>query len=325
MRHVDVAIIGGSLAGAACVRELTRLGITAVAFERDLFPRDKVCGGFLSPGATDLLDELGMLGAVRAAGATTVRSSTISMHGRRVNVELPRPGLGVSRRVLDATMADHPGVERAAVRDVQESKDGFTVRLDGAQVRAKIVVDAAGKLSRFTARRAVPQFGVQFYEKQSRGNVLDFSFFAEGYGGAVSVEGERASACFLIFKDALPKFLERVGVRTEVLCTGPVAYDRLPSGFIAIGDAAGMIDPFCGEGMRHALDTGILAARTIAGGLHRGDSYPSMRARYEQATAKRWRAKRRLGALIRYMLQHPRITSVGFRLKPEFWFRQLWA
>ena len=325
MRHVDVAIIGGSLSGAACVRELTRLGITAVAFERDVFPRDKVCGGFLSPGAVDLLGELGMLDAIRAAGATAVRSSTIRMRGRQVNVEMPRPGLGVSRRLLDATMADHPGVERGAVRDVKESRDGFTVQLEGTQVRATVVVDAAGKLSRFTPRQTIPQFGVQFYEKEPRGDVLDFSFFDEGYGGAVSIEGQRTNACFLIFKDALPKFLEKAGVGTPVLCTGPLAYDRLPSGFIAIGDAAGMIEPFCGEGMRHALDTGILAARTIAAGLHRGDSYLSMRARYEQATAKRWRAKRRLGAWIRYMLQHPRITSVGFHLKPEFWFRQLWA
>ena len=53
VKHVDVVIIGGSLAGAACVRELARRGIDAVAFERDRFPREKVCGGFLSPGAVD--------------------------------------------------------------------------------------------------------------------------------------------------------------------------------------------------------------------------------------------------------------------------------
>jgi flavin-dependent dehydrogenase len=222
-------------------------------------------------------------------------------------------------------MADHPGVERGAVRDVQATRGGFEVQLEGTKVSATVVVDAAGKLSRFTPRRNVPQFGVQFYQQESPGDVLDFSFFDEGYGGAVSVEGERTNACFLMYKDALPQFLRRVGFRTHVLCTGPLAYDRKPSGFIAIGDAAGMIDPFCGEGMRHALDTGLQAARTIAAGLHRGESYDSMRARYEEETAKRWRAKRRLCAWIREMLPHPRITSVGFRIKPEFWFRQLWA
>ena len=57
MKRVDVVVIGGSLAGAACVRELWRSGIDAVAFERDSFPREKVCGGFLSPGAVDLLQQ----------------------------------------------------------------------------------------------------------------------------------------------------------------------------------------------------------------------------------------------------------------------------
>src|SRR5688572_22001384 len=145
MKRVDVAIIGGSLAGAACARELTRLGIEAVAFERDRFPREKVCGGFLSPGAVDLLDELGVIGAVRAAGATTVRQARIRMRHREVCVELPRPGLGISRRMLDSLMADHPAVQHGAVREVRPIDDGFTVQLEGstvaAAVSAKVVVD----------------------------------------------------------------------------------------------------------------------------------------------------------------------------------------
>ena len=51
----DVIIIGASLAGSACVRELERSGIDAVAFERDRFPRAKVCGGVLSPGGGECL------------------------------------------------------------------------------------------------------------------------------------------------------------------------------------------------------------------------------------------------------------------------------
>ena len=371
MKHVDVAIIGGSLAGAACVRELTRLGIDAVAFERDRFPRDKVCGGFLSPGAVDLLDELEMLDAVRAAGARTVCSSTIRMRGREVNVELPGRGLGISRRALDELMADHERVQRGVVREVRRTESGFRVELEGSEVSAAVVVDAAGKGSRFTPRKVVPQFGVQFYESAPRGDVLDFWFFEEGYGGAVSVEGGRSNACFLISKDALrhlPSWTGGEGRRPEwlvkrfleqpprlretrrlrdlysiaqpappvqegrcsfdtsnMLITGPLAYDRLPSDFLAIGDAAGMIDPFCGEGMRHALDTALTAARTIATGLHRGDNYAAIRARYETESAKRWRGKRRMGAWIRHMLQHPAVTSIGFRFRPEFWFRQLWS
>ena len=79
MTKHDVIVIGGSLAGAACVRELERLGIDAVAFERDRFPRAKVCGGFVSPGAVTCLDELGVLDEVQRAGAVEVRSSEMSV------------------------------------------------------------------------------------------------------------------------------------------------------------------------------------------------------------------------------------------------------
>jgi len=353
VKHIDVVIIGGSLAGAACARELARQGIDAVAFDRDRFPRDKVCGGFLSPGAVDLLDELDVLEAVRAAGAMPVRSSRIRIGGGEIPVELPKPGLGISRRALDAIMADRAGVQHGFVRDVKRADGGFKVQLESREISASVIVDAAGRLSRLSKRKAVPQFGVQFYEKGTCDDVLDFWFFEKGYGGVVTVEGNRSNACFLVHKDALagllgtfdhttpsaqsrdasrlfldvaatPPRLRRGVLEPSTLVTGPLAYDRLSSDFISIGDAAGMVDPFCGEGMRHALDTGICAARTIATGLNHGDSYEVMRARYQQDSHKRWRGKRRLGSVIRHMLKHPRITSVGLGLNPEFWFRKLW-
>jgi flavin-dependent dehydrogenase len=85
-----------------------------------------------------------------------------------------------------------------------------------------------------------------------------------------------------------------------------------------------MVDPFCGEGMRHALDTGICAAMAIASGLNRGENYDVMRTRYEQDSSRRWNRKRRLAKIIRHMLKHPRLTCFGLGLNPEYWFRKLW-
>ena len=205
MKQIDVVIIGGSLAGAACARELTRRGVEAVAFERDHFPREKVCGGFLSPGAVDLLDELGLGEPVRRAGATTVRSARVRMGKWDLSFDLPGSGMGISRRTLDAIVADHPAVRHGAVRHVERDGEGFRVRLDKVEISARIVIDAAGKLSRFTPRRSVPQFGVQFYEPETGGDVLDFWFFDGCYGGAVRVESGRSNACFLVEKDVLRK------------------------------------------------------------------------------------------------------------------------
>ena len=320
MKHVDVVIIGASLAGAACVRELCRRGIEAVAFERDSFPREKVCGGFLSPGAVDLLGELDVLNSVRDAGAVEVRSAHVRFGDLDESFELPRPGLGISRKALDAVLANHSGVQHGSVHDVRRKGAAFSVQLEGESISARVVVDAAGKLSRFTERRAVDQFGIQFYEPEACSDVLDFWFFRDGYGGAVTVECGRSNACFLVYKDALPRYLNKPGCRV----TGPVAYDQRVSEFLAIGDAAGMIDPFCGEGMRHALDTGILAARAVAEGLGGGASYDAMRGRYERERAERWKGKRRIGSVARRALRYPRVAAAGFTWKPEWFLRRLW-
>ena len=321
MRHVDVAIIGGSLAGASCVRELTRLGVDAVAFERDRFPREKVCGGFLSPGAISLLDQLGILGSLHAAGAKTVSSTRIRMGEVETRAALPQPGLGISRRTLDALVADHPAVQYTAVRDVRRGGEKFRVQLDEGEISTNVVVDAAGKLSRFTRRRTVPQFGVQFYGTESPEGILDFWFFNEGYGGAVAVEDGRSNHCFLLDKEALP---DAVKGRPGMKITGPLSYQRRVSDYISIGDAAGMVDPFCGEGMRHALDSGMYAAAIIAEALHKGQDYVAMKARYENESRKRWRRKRVIGKVFRTMLRYPRLSSAGFRLNPEYWLRKLW-
>jgi flavin-dependent dehydrogenase len=346
MKSIDVAIIGGSLAGATCARELTRRGVDAIAFEREQFPREKVCGGFLSPGAVVLLEEIGLLNSLREAGATTVNSARVRMGGREIQFALPRRGVGVSRKTLDAVVANHPAVHHAAVREVRRIGGTFRIRVDESEMSARMVIDAAGKLSRFTSRRVSQQFGVQFYEKDSRGDVLDFWFGDQAYGGAVSVEGGRSNVCFLVEKEALrhlgycPSWTGGVpegrggGSRTALLSTtpalqhchvtGPVAYEKAHTDFIAIGDAGGMVDPFCGEGIRHALDTGIRAAGIVADGFIRGDNYDTVRARYETDEERRWKHRRRFGRLLRELIRYPRATSACFRINPEFWLRRLW-
>jgi len=312
--HHDVVIIGGSLAGSACVRELVRLGIDAIALERDRFPRRKVCGGFLSPGAVESLAQLGLLEKVLKAGAVKVSSARVRAGAVEVEIPFGRPALGVSRSVLDDILARGARVQQGyTVRKVKRCNAGFEV--DG--VRCSVVIDASGKLGRFTKRQHVDEFGIQYSELQSRGSVLDFWFFENGYGGGVSVEGGRSNWCFLIDKAALPKYLER----PNCLVTGPLAYDRLPGEFIAIGDAAGMVDPFCGEGMRHALESGIQAAGVVAAGIRRHASYEEMKYWYESEWTRRWRMRRTFGAGLRRLQKY---FGVGLRFTPAWVLKQIW-
>jgi flavin-dependent dehydrogenase len=318
MTKRDVVIIGGSLAGAACARELQSVGIDAIAFERARFPRRKVCGGFLSPGATDCIKHLGLLEEIRRAGAVDVTSARVRIGNAQFDVPFKQSGLGISRFVLDEILARAAHVEQGhAVREVRRVSGGFVV--DG--IHCAVAVDASGKLGRFTKRQVVPEFGVQYVEPQSQGSVLDFSFFEDGYGGSVSVEGGRSNCCFLIKRDALREYT----ARADCLVTGPLAYDRLPGDFIAIGDAAGMLDPACGDGMRHALETGILAARIIAAGIRRHARYDEMKSEYESEWQRRWLMKRAFAAGLRKLVTRPTLFSAAVQIAPARLINRLWS
>ncbi len=310
----DVVIIGGSLAGAACARELVKSGVDAVALERDRFPRQKVCGGFLSPGAVDSLESLGVLDDVRGAGAVQITSARIRAGSADVEVQFERPGLGISRAVLDHVLACHaPVLQGTPAGRVCPLRSGFVVD----DIECSVVIDAAGKLSRFTRRQAIDEFGIQYVENGGLGSVLNFQFFENGYGGGVSVEGGQSNFCFLVKKDALKGYL---GDR-RCLVTGPLAYDRLPGHFIAIGDAGGMVDPFCGEGMRHALETGILAARVVAAGLRRRAAYQEMKWEYESQWERRWAVRRALMAQFRGWREW---FGPALRVAPKWLVNRIW-
>jgi menaquinone-9 beta-reductase len=321
MRKHDVIIVGGSLAGAACAHELTRRGVDAVAFERDHFPRPKVCGGFVSPGAVECLEQLSVLDHVRRAGATVVHSARMRVGSTEIEISFNRPGLGISRNVLDHLVArDAPVEQGCLVGSVVRTDAGFLVSGAGFQAAARIVIDAAGKLGRLSRRVDVGEFGIQFLAHGTTTGVLDFWFFEDGYGGGVEVEGGCGNFCFLINKGKLTRYLVRPGC----LVTGPLAYDRIAGEYIAIGDAAGMVDPFCGEGIRHALETGILAAQIVANGLRAGRGYEDIRQEYEVEWRRRWSAKRRVGAFVRRIVKHPRLLARALRHDPRRFLNWMW-
>src|SRR6186997_2635817 len=63
-RRAQVVIVGGGPAGAASAYFLARAGVDVMILDRARFPRDKPCSEYMSPQASRILNDMGLLSRV---------------------------------------------------------------------------------------------------------------------------------------------------------------------------------------------------------------------------------------------------------------------
>lgn len=150
----DLVVIGGGPAGSSCAREAARKGLDVVLLEKRRIPRDKLCGGALSPRVMDALD-FNLTPIVQHTINTAV---VYSPSGRRFVVEKKdAKGFLVKRDELDALLlkeAKDAGVQvmdNTEVISVEQAKKGVRVLSHGDSFKGHILVGADG-VNSITAR-----------------------------------------------------------------------------------------------------------------------------------------------------------------------------
>ncbi len=300
----SVLIIGGGVAGASCAISLRSLGIAVDVAEKAAFPRPKVCGCCIGGTGLSMLDRLGVRDEAVAAGARTDRWSA-SLGGRIVDIPLPN-GLAISREVLDPLLVEHArrrGVDvtmetTARIIDLNDKRvevSWHEVGCDAVLRSYDIVVVAAGlkaggisEILPWTKTPSGP-FGVSMEADcdDVRTGVIYMACDDDGYVGLVRMANGRVDVAGALRRgsraadgrsplDRVKRLLAQshfdfseLRNPSPTMTTPPLRRSRTSGKgrVIAIGDAAGYVEPFTGEGMTWAMQTGAAAARTISNQL----------------------------------------------------------
>ncbi len=206
MEKIAICIIGAGPAGiataAALVKQRPALQDQIVLIEKEQHPRDKLCGGGLTPWADQLLRELALEATARDFCVNRV---LFYLNDHPIAFDIPGLMRTVRRNEFDAALANslrRKGVrilENAPAQGFTENDDGILVTTSEGKFLAKLVVGADGAKSfvrrqffRETPSRVsrllevlVPANNGVSPEFENQTVVIDFRAMREGLQGYV--------------------------------------------------------------------------------------------------------------------------------------------
>ncbi len=297
--------------------------------EKDCFPRHKVCGEFVSAESLELLGKL--LGAAQLSSHALVSSARIFIDGKCIPLPLSPAARSIPRYEMDAALfaaAQQAGVEtlqEATILKVEQEQT-FQVETAEKHFSAKAVVNATGrwsKLTQFDVANKQKWLGLKahFTEPQPPPSV-DLYFFPGGYCGVTPVNDKAVNACAMVRADVARSLEEVFACEPELhrrsrdwqplfpaVTTSPL-YFRAPQteseGMLLAGDAAGFIDPFAGDGISLALQSGKLAAEVLMPFIQGKCTLKYAQQQYHATYSKRFAPAFHNAARLRSALSAPR-------------------
>ncbi|HYK54541.1 MAG TPA: FAD-dependent oxidoreductase [Candidatus Eremiobacteraceae bacterium] len=286
----DVLVVGGGPAGSSAALRLSRTGLEVCVLERTPFPRTKVCGEYVSPGACNVLSELGLLDAM-ASEAFALRTIALAGFGTEpVRLRLPdRGALSIPRSRFDEILLDAArGAGAVTVfgsfLELEESRDHISVSYRDREgstrtIECRVLIGADGAFSTVAQRAGMARrrggggrwaVGGHLIGQEDE-DALEMYVGPGGYYARNPLGGGKANS-MLVMPDARrgadadrtvieltkgkcrfeeDKLEKRVAVGPLRYSADVVAREHV----LLAGDAAGLLDPFVGQGMAIALET----------------------------------------------------------------------
>jgi len=335
----DVAIVGAGPAGASCAAFCATAGLRTLLLEREVFPREKVCGDCLNPACWPILRRLQLADRVRMLPHGVIdRVEFIGIGGRTITVTLPVGDEGeitVKRSLFDQLIMQRACELGATIREgatvtalaaPRSGNQNWTVSAGEEAFEAQVLVAADGRnssvarLCNLLSPNAKERIALQTHipRVSDFGKRIVLQFLPDGYSGQAPVGGDELNLCLVTVPAkmaALRSWAEaRFGVPSNHGWRTITPLRRAPivaghSSLFLVGDAARVVEPFTGEGIYYALASGELAAKAIIS-LHNGQDQTAVAADYSAAHARLYRGRLWINRLARFAVLSPRVASM---------------
>ena len=345
MDSCDVVIVGGGPAGASCAWGLRDSGLDVLLVDRAAFPRNKLCAGWITPL---ILDELEFtpqdyppsltMQPITGFRLGEIGGPQVEVCGEKV------VSYGIRRCEFDEFLLRRSGArlrEGMGLTSIERKHGGWLINGD---IRARMLVGAGGHfcpVGRYLGNKGSPapvlaqEVEFEMDAAQAASSLVDGElpelFFCRdllgygwvfrkgnylnvGLGRTDSREISRHMKEFVSYLD------ERRGVKTPAGGIAGHAYGLfgrtprkiLDDGVLLVGDAAGLAYPESGEGIRPAIESGLMAAHTI---LSAEGNYSAQNlALYRELLNSRLRRERGRFEALTQLLPHVLKEFAGRRL-----------
>jgi geranylgeranyl reductase family protein len=353
MDACDVLIVGGGPAGSSCAWRLRDSGLDVVVLDKQVFPRDKICGGWITPA---VLSELEI--DSRDYSEWRVFQPITGFRIGRIGGEMVEANYGetvsygIRRREFDEYLLRRSGarlLEGVGLTTLARRDGGWIANGD---LRARLVVGAGGHfcpVARLTGAKSRGEQAVVAQEAEFELNAgqrdgcvvspevpeLYFCSDLKGYGwcfrkgnflnvGLGRMDQHRLSghvAAFLQFLKLAGRI--RFEVPQALLGHAYLLYDAssrkiTDDGMLLIGDAAGLAYSQSGEGIRPAIESGLMAGQAIlkAQGKYNRETLEA----YSTLLAQRFGAREHWATKVGRRLPSRLIQLLGKGLLGTPWF-----
>lgn len=287
-----IAVLGGGPAGAFAAERLARAGLRTVVFDEKL-AWEKPCGGGITYKAYRqypfLIDNNIPKKLISDAFVAAPGTGACRMKLSRPLVIYSR--LDLNRMLLDRAERAGAQIEKARVRELIRTDRGWRVRTTAGTLEADFCIVATG------ARNSLREVGTQWsaenvmytlgYWVPAEQEHIDIQFLEglEGYiwvfprCGHLSVgiggKGEPAAQLrrrlerFMLERGIPFKDAQFYGHMLPSLSPGAWRRNRVAGeGWLAVGDAGGLVDPITGEGLYYAIRSADLASQVVIDEAH---------------------------------------------------------